>query len=248
MIIHPYQVLQLRIHDVNLLFYHIVKALCWIENWWLWRPFKCHVQESSLRLSQLCHTAYYPEGGSHKNMGTLWSYRDRHVSNYSQVWCLNEGRLVQRALKCTEKYPLHHHAATISLNHWNQNERSRFSCCLCSVLTPLSECCSWNQDSSDKTGFFRPSLVSLCDTESNIPVLIWQEWHPVWSLHICFICIICIAAAFLSSHTSLVYSSGLWQESIFTLSLDILSVSGWSLYTLETVWENPNNHAAFSVT
>lgn len=117
MIIHPYQVLQLRIHDVNLLFYHIVKALCWIENWWLWRPFKCHVQESSLRLSQLCHTAYYPEGGSHKNMGTLWSYRDRHVSNYSQVWCLNEGRLVQRTLKCTEKYPLHHHAATISLNH-----------------------------------------------------------------------------------------------------------------------------------
>lgn len=63
MIIHPYQVLQLRIHDVNLLFYHLVKALCWIENWWLWRPFKCHVQESSLRLSQLCHTAYYPEGG-----------------------------------------------------------------------------------------------------------------------------------------------------------------------------------------
>ncbi len=33
------QIYRLHIHDANLPFHHIPKVLCWIEIWWLWRPF-----------------------------------------------------------------------------------------------------------------------------------------------------------------------------------------------------------------
>ncbi len=34
------QICRLHIHDANLPFHHIPKVLCWIEIWWLWRPFE----------------------------------------------------------------------------------------------------------------------------------------------------------------------------------------------------------------
>lgn len=35
------QLLQLHIHDVNLIFHHIPKVLCCIDTWWMWGSFEC---------------------------------------------------------------------------------------------------------------------------------------------------------------------------------------------------------------
>lgn len=44
---------------------------------------------------------------------------------------------------------------------YTRQDGSSLSCCLHQIVTLPSECCSWNQDSSDQTMFFTSSVVQL---------------------------------------------------------------------------------------
>lgn len=58
------------------------------------------------------------------------------------------------------KYSSQHYTSNI-LSYWCKGAWIIVSCCLCQILTRLSECCSWNWDLSHQAMLFQSSIVQL---------------------------------------------------------------------------------------
>ncbi len=134
---------------------------------------------------------------------------------------------------CQENFP---HTITPPSPAWTIETRqdgSMLSCYLCQILTPTSESCSRNQDSSDQTRqrlkkiFYCPILVSLSELYPPFPVLSWQERHPVWSS--------AAGAHLLQGSTCCVFRNGILHTLVVT--------SGYLSYCCHSIISNQFAHS-----
>ncbi len=128
---------------------------------------------------------------------------------------------------CQENFP---HTITPPSPAWTIETRqdgSVLSCYLCQILTPTSESCSRNQDSSDQATFKKNLLLSSFGEPVWIvaSVLSWQERHPVWSS---------AAGAHLLQGSTCAFRDGILHT--------LVATSGYLIYCCHSIISNQSAH------
>ncbi len=188
------QICRLHIHDANLPFHHIPKTVEAIWEKWT----HCHVQETSLRLFELCDMVHYPAGSTSEDGYT--------VVIKGWTWSATIFRLAVAFKRCTigtkcakkiSPTPLHHHQpeplrqgrmdpcfhvlyAKLSPYHLNHQTRQCFSNLLLSnfgdpVWIVSSVSCSYLTGAA-------PGVVFCCwsTSASGFDVLCVQRWYSAY--------------------------------------------------------------------